>query len=292
MMTTPWQPVPDVVRAPGGAQEVVSLGDGPAILFVHGDLFAHWFLPVAADPALDGFRRVIVRRAQPVEVGEAPADMSDHAEAFVAMLDALDLADAHVCGHSFGALVALQLAAGPHRHRVRSLVLLEPAPAGVLVEPDEGAAGRKHLGPAMAAAAAGDLEAAYDGFVTAVARPDHRELTVRAIGAGALEESVRRARSLLVMGVAAGRWDQVLDETAIRQPVLLLAGGSSRRTAEYAPPTVARLARLLPRARVVELPECTHLMTLEHPGAVARHIAAFVRPVRGAQPNAKYRSQT
>ena len=53
MMTTPWQPVPDVVRAPGGAQEVVSLGDGPAILFVHGDLFAHWFLPVAADPALD-----------------------------------------------------------------------------------------------------------------------------------------------------------------------------------------------------------------------------------------------
>ncbi|MDN5768706.1 MAG: alpha/beta fold hydrolase [Humibacillus sp.] len=49
--------------------------------------------------------------------------MSEHAAAFVDALDALGLADAHLCGHSFGALVALELAAGQHRNRVRSLVL-------------------------------------------------------------------------------------------------------------------------------------------------------------------------
>ncbi|HSF99065.1 MAG TPA: alpha/beta fold hydrolase [Ornithinibacter sp.] len=76
---------------------------------------------------------------------------AEHAAAFVATLDALGLADAHVCGHSFGALVALELAAGRYRHRVRSLVLLEPAPAGVLTDPDEGEAGRRVLGPVMGA---------------------------------------------------------------------------------------------------------------------------------------------
>ncbi|MDN5768705.1 MAG: hypothetical protein L0H96_22900 [Humibacillus sp.] len=47
----------------------------------------------------------------------------------------------------------------------------------------------------MAAAAAGDVESAYDGFVTAVGRSDHRDVTVRAIGEAAFRESVRRSRS-------------------------------------------------------------------------------------------------
>lgn len=45
------------------------------------------------------------------------------------------MADANVCSHSFGALVALQLAAGSTGSRVRSLVLMEATPAGVLIDP-------------------------------------------------------------------------------------------------------------------------------------------------------------
>lgn len=137
----------------------------------------------------------------------------------------------------------------------------------------------------MGAAVANDLEAAYDGFVTAVGRPDHREITVRAIGQGALDESVRRARSLLALGGAAGNWDLVLDEEAIRQPVLLFAGEKSPAMAQFAPLTVNRLARLLPHARVVVLPGSTHLMTLENPSALAQHIASFVLDVDGTPEN-------
>lgn len=279
MTTQPWRPLPTGLGGPDAAQQVVDLGDGPAILFVHGDLFEEWFVPVASHRALDGFRRVLARRVEPVAVMGPPPSMTEHAAAFMATLDALGLEDAHVCGHSFGALVALELAAGRYRSRVRSLVLLEPAPAGALTDTDEADAGRQVLGPVMGAAAAGDLEAAYDGFVTAVGRSDHREITVRAIGESALAESVRRARSLLALGGAAGQWELVLSEGAIGQPVLLLAGGRSREMAAYAPPTVGRLARLLPHAQVIELPATTHLMTLEDPGAVAHHIAAFAREV-------------
>lgn len=280
MSRQPWRLLPTTGSpGPDPAQEVVDLGHGRTILFVHGDLFEHWFLPVAAHPALAGCRRVLSRRAEPLSTLGPPVLIGEHAAAFAATLDALDVADAHVCGHSFGALVALQLAAGPTGDRVRSLVLLEPAPAGALTDPDTTEAGRRALGPAMAAIAAGDLEAGYDRFVTAVGRPDHRAVTLDAIGPQAVAESVLRARSLLALGAAAGQWDLILDEAAITKPVLLLAGGMSRELAAYAPPTVPRLHRLLPHARVVELPRTTHLMPLENPGGVAHQIAAFTREV-------------
>lgn len=162
-MTRPWRLLPDGPRTPDDAQEIVDLGDGPTILFIHGDLFEVWFLTIAVDPALDGFRRVLARRVEVLAGVGKPASIAEHAEAFATTLDALGLVDAHVVGHSFGALVALQLAAAQHRHRVRSLVLLGPAPAVVLSDPEEGEAGKEVLGPVMGAAASGNLEAAYDG---------------------------------------------------------------------------------------------------------------------------------
>lgn len=148
----------------------------------------------------------------------------------------------------------------------------------MLTDPDTVQAGRRVLGPATAAVAAGALEAGYDRFVTAVARPDHRAITAAAIGPDAIAESVLRTRSLLALGAAAGQWGQILDEAGISQPILLLAGGRSHEMAAYAP-TVARLSRLLPRAQVIEMPEATHLMLLEDPGTVANHLAAFTRTV-------------
>lgn len=148
----------------------------------------------------------------------------------------------------------------------------------MLTDPDTVQAGRRVLGPATAAVAAGALEAGYDRFVTAVARPDHRAITAAAIGPDAIAESVLRTRSLLALGAAAGQWGQILDEAGISQPILLLAGGRSHEMAAYAA-TVARLSRLLPRAQVIEMPEATHLMLLEDPGTVANHLAAFTRTV-------------
>lgn len=285
MTTQSWRLLAEGPRSPGPPQEVVDLGSGSAVLFIHGDLFEEWFLPVARDPALDGFRRILARRAEPLDVLGPPPTMSDHAAAFVEVLDALGLSEVHVCGHSFGALVALELAAGDHRRRVRSLVLLEPAAAGALTDVDEDDVGRQILGPIMGAAAAGDLEAAYEGFVNAVGRADHREVTARAIGEDGVTESVRRARSLLALGGAAGQWQQELDEERIEQPVLLIAGARSAEMARYAPPTVTRLAELLPHAQVFEIPRGTHLMTLEEPSAVADQIADFARRVEASHPS-------
>jgi pimeloyl-ACP methyl ester carboxylesterase len=259
-------------RDQGGDQ-----GAGLVILLVHGGVFSDSFLPLAGDPALAGFRRILIRRsgyelAPPLH----QLTLADHARHCAELLRALGTGPAHVCGHSLGALVSLQLALDSPS-TVNSLVLLEPAPGGELASPDDLAAIGALLGPAFAAAAEGDLETAFDTFLTGVGRPDHAQVIEAALGAQGYQRAVAQTGSLVQEAQAVASWRFSAEQARqITQPTLLVQGGRSRELARFAPQTVSRLSDMLPHAEAVVLPGVSHLMPLEDPGAVARLLAGFV----------------
>jgi pimeloyl-ACP methyl ester carboxylesterase len=268
----------------GEQLEVIDRGDGEPVLLIHGGVFSDWFAPVAASPQLAELRRIRVRRAGflPEVAPTRPLSFADHARHCVLLLEALGLHSAHVCAHSSGALIALQLALDVP-HAVRSLVLLEPAPAGDLCSPAEVKAVGPLLGPAFAAVAAGELDAGFETFLAAVGGPGARELVEAQLGADGLREAVRQAVTLPYEGQALGDWRfTAADAARIDQPMLLVRGGRSEEVAPFAPRTVTALAAMARHSRVVTLPGVTHLMPLQDPAAIADLIRSFVSETVGS----------
>ena len=271
---------PDVRRLEVGGDviEYEDRGAGEPILLVHGGVFADWFVPVLRSGALDGFRVVRLRRAGYAEGSEptTPRSFADHARHCGLVLDALGLARAHVCGHSSGALVGLQLALD-RPEVVHSLVLLEPAPGGALGGPVDPAAADL-IGGAMAAWAAGDPTTGVDRFLTAVGRPDYREVLQQALGPEGYARAVRESAAFPPEVAAVWAWPFGPAEAGrLGGPMLIVEGGRTAEVAVFRPDSVARLVALVPHAHVRVLPGVSHLMPLENPAGVGALIADFAR---------------
>jgi pimeloyl-ACP methyl ester carboxylesterase len=265
------------LRLAGEQVEVADDGDGEPVLFLHGGVFSDWFTPVAAQPRLARLRRIRMRRAGylPGVAPTRPLSIADHARLCALLLEAVGLRSAHVCGHSAGALTAIQLALDAPQC-VRSLILLEPAPAGDLATPDEMAAIGPLLGPAFGAVAAGDLDTGFDSFLAAVGGPGARELVEQQLGRDGLAVAVQQTVSLSYESQAVADWRfSAADAARIGQPMLLVDGGRSDE-APFAPRTVQALAAMVPEAEVITLPGVTHLMSLQDPAAIADLIAHFI----------------
>jgi pimeloyl-ACP methyl ester carboxylesterase len=194
------------------------------------------------------------------------------------LLDELEIDTAHVCGHSSGALIALELALC-RPDAVQSLVLLEPAPASALVGPQCQAALPAALGPVMAAVAGGEIASAFDLFLRAVGRQNYRAILDAALGPDGYERALRESIFFFSDEVSAVQeWTFGPDEAArIEQPMLLVEGGETATAAAIPPESVRLLAELVPHAETSVLPGASHLMPLEDPGGVARLVAEFAR---------------
>jgi pimeloyl-ACP methyl ester carboxylesterase len=256
-------------------------GDGEPVLLVHAGVFGAWFEPLAADPSLGG-RRVIRMLRAGYTGGPVPAghlSIADHARHAATLLDALEATPAHVVAHSSGSVIALQLALD-RPELVRSLVLSEPPLLDCLAAPEDLELLQTVLGPviggAVAAAAAGDVAAAFEAFMGAVCGPDYRRVLTTALGADALPRAEQDARFFFTDEVrAAAEWTFDEDRARlIQQPVLLVQGGAS------IPPVhrlVARLAALFPNAEVATIDDDDHLLPLRNPAALAHLIEEFTR---------------
>src|SRR3954452_19620561 len=88
-------------------------GSGERVLFIHGSGPADSFLPVAIEPTVRDHYRVI-RYHRRGWAGSSPVQghvtVARHAADCRALLDTLNIAKAHVVGHSYGTCIALQLA--------------------------------------------------------------------------------------------------------------------------------------------------------------------------------------
>lgn len=87
-------------------------GDGPPVVLLNGGMMAY----PAWEPVAARLREhvQVLRfdfRGQLLSPGEGPADLAGHASDLAALLDQMGWSAAHLVGTSFGALVALELAA-------------------------------------------------------------------------------------------------------------------------------------------------------------------------------------
>ena len=267
-------------------------GTGAPVLLVHGSASDLRTWEGQLRPIGERYRAIAYsRRFAPPNPDIPPgADdpMPPHAEDLLGLIDALDLAPAHVVGHSWGGFVAL-LAAIRSPRSVRSLVLMEPPTLPLFVsmppKPSEmlrllvrrprtaAAILRFAAGAAVPAANAfrrGDTGAGIAAFGRGVLGPEAFDRLSPARRAQ-VRENVGTVRAQIL-----GTGFPPLSDDAVRAvalPVLLLTG--ARSPALWAR-IADRLEELLPRVERHEIPDASHVMHEDNPEAVAEAILGFL----------------
>jgi pimeloyl-ACP methyl ester carboxylesterase len=244
---------------------VLSKGDGPPLVFFHGPWGLHW------DPFLDELAGSFTVHA-PEHPGTSPGRPDDIYQldglwdlvlCYDELLEGLGLESAAFVGHSFGAMMACEVAAA-YPGRARRLALIDPLglwredapilnwmllnprdlPGHIFRDPD-GDAARRMFAPAQD------------------------------------PEAVAMARVRLVWAVgASGKFLWPLPDKGLKKrihrvtaPTLLVWGKEDR----LVPPIYGEeFARRLPGARVEIVDQAGHAPHLEHPEAVARLVRDFL----------------
>ncbi|MGH2617586.1 MAG: alpha/beta fold hydrolase [Thermomicrobiales bacterium] len=248
---------------------------GPPLVLVHGSWADHgdWDLVV---PTLAERFRVLTYDRRGHSQSERPpgqGSLDEDAADLAALIEHLNLAPAHVVGHSSGGAIVLRLATR-RPDLFRSLSVQEPALLHLLADhPEHGPAMQENLARIGAVATrleAGDAEGGARQFIETIA-----------LGPGAWEQFPPEVRHLVV-GNAATFLDETRDPepltvdlaalAAFPRPVLFTRGDQSH--ALFAP-IVAKLATVLPHAETRVFVGAGHLPMLTHPEEYAAAIAAF-----------------
>jgi pimeloyl-ACP methyl ester carboxylesterase len=258
----------------GGVVEYASHGAGEPVLLIHPSVTADGLsAPLMEQPELAASYQIITYRRRgygATSVGAEPVTMADQAADAAAVLDHLGVGPAHVVGHSFGGVVALQLA-HDRPELVHSLALLEPPLMGV---PSGPALRDGTLLPALQRYRSGDRQEALDLFLTEVFGPDWRAAVEKAIPGGvaaaeAAADAFFGVDLLCLQGWALG--DGLAG--SLRQPILSVVGTES-------PPFRFEGRRLLhrwfPHTEDFDVAAANHLLQIKNPEAVARGLGRFL----------------
>jgi pimeloyl-ACP methyl ester carboxylesterase len=199
--------------------------------------------------------------------GFHPLTAADDAVTCCRLLDHVGWPAAHVVGHSYGALVALQLALDAPA-RVATLSLLEPAVRDV----PSSAAIVAALQPVIADYRAGDTAGAVDGFLRHVCGDDYRPALEQVVP-DALAEALAEADLFFQAEIAAVQQFtfEPGDSPRIRQPVLNVIGANT------APRFVEGgevVQTWFPNAQRLTIPAAGHLLMIQNPVAVADGLKA------------------
>ena len=241
---------------------VLSKGSGPALLYFHGPWGLTW------EPFLDLLAQHFTVHApeHPGTTPGAPDDIYqldnlwDLVLCYDELLDALELSDAVFVGHSFGGMIACEVAAAAPR-RVRELVLIDPIGFWRDTEP---------VVNWMA------LDVAE--MRRRIFRDPEGEAARQLFGKE--DEAGARVRLAWAMG-ATGKFIWPIPDKGLKKrihrvkaPTLLLWGKEDR----LVPPAYAdEFTRRLPGARVQMMDQAGHAPHLEQPEIAARMVREFVK---------------
>jgi pimeloyl-ACP methyl ester carboxylesterase len=243
-------------------------GGGERVVLVHASPFVSWYQPLIAQ--LRDFSTLTYRRhlRKPATGGYRPLTAGEDAMICARLMDHVGWPTAHLVGHSYGCLVALQLAIDAP-DRVHSVALLEPAARGVSSSERVVAA----LQPIFAAYRSGDTTGAVDSFLRHVCGDDYRTTLERAVPGG-FNEALDNADLFFQAEMpAVQQWSFGGDAAShVTKPVLNVLGAQSA-------PRFVEAAELVqswfPHAERLSIPDAGHLLMVQNPTAVAKGLTDF-----------------
>jgi pimeloyl-ACP methyl ester carboxylesterase len=228
-------------------------------------------LPVVLVPGLNCSARLFAEQI-PALWQFGPVTVADHRrDDSMAAIARRILADAPprfaLAGLSMGGYIAFEILRQA-ANRVARLALLD---TGAGAEVPERTAQRK---PLIALAQQGRFaEITEDQYPLLVHRSRHGDTALKALVRAMNEETGPEAYCRQQQAII-GRPDSRPGFAAISCPTLVLVGDDDQLT----PPTLAReMAAGIPGARLVVVPECGHLSTMERPQAVTQALLDWMR---------------
>lgn len=257
----------------GAAIEYEVQGSGDPLVLIHGAILADAFFPLLHEPDLTSHHRVISyhrRGFAGSDRAHAPFLIPQQAADCRALLQHLGIPRAHVAGHSYGAITALQLALDAPEV-VQSLALLEP---GMLEAIPSGPSFGEALEPLIGMYQRGEKEGALDGFLTAVVGPAYRQVVDTVLPPGAFDLAVADLDTFFQVEMPALQaWQfTAADAQRLRQPVLAVVGSE---TAPIFRETHDLLMQWVPHTEELVIPQATHGLQMMNPQAVAEGLGRF-----------------
>lgn len=267
------------VRANGTDITFAEAGQGDPVVLIHGSLsdYRYWTLQMKAFGAR--FRTVApsLRHYHPERWDGVGDDFNirQHMSDVVALIDALEIAPAHVVGHSRGGHVAFRVAQH-HPDRVRKLVLSEPGGAlDPALSPDADRVNKRFEPGSFQTRAtelirAGNIDGGLEIFLDAVSGPGAWARTPE------VAKQFTRDNAATLLGQVHEKREPFTREAAqaIRAKTLLVLGGLS-------PPMFGQiidaLAAAIPDARKIIISDATHTMNVIRPAAYNEAVLAFLQ---------------
>ena len=257
----------------GGAIEFEQRGDGPPVVLVHGSVIADPWEPMLNHGDLLDNNRVVTfhrrgyGRSLPAQPGRT---LSDEAADVIALLDHLDIARAHVVGHSLAADIMLQTAIDNPR-RLVTMTLLEPGLFSVpsAVGFDEA------MRPLVQIYESGDHRQAMLLFLGGVGGADVMARLEGQLPEGTGELALADVPTLFENDLTAGSSWQLNEKVTgtLDHPTLLVMGSE---TGPIFRESNAALAALLRHVETLEVSGAGHFVHVEAPREIAEALADFV----------------
>jgi pimeloyl-ACP methyl ester carboxylesterase len=256
--------------------EIIDRGNGAPIVMIPG-IQGRWeYMRPAIDALAESFRVVTFPLCGERGCGEHRFDPARGLDNFVdqieSVLDDRTLAEAVICGVSFGGLIALRFAAR-HPERTSALVLVStPGPAFHLRKRHQLYAKLPRLfGPLFLAEVPRRVRRE---IAMAIPHRRHRtQFALRQLGTFAqapISLSRMAARARLI-----GNGDQAADCAAVRAETLVISGEASLDHVVSAEGT-SEYQRLIRNARAVQLERTGHLGYITHPTEFAARVREFL----------------
>jgi pimeloyl-ACP methyl ester carboxylesterase len=250
----------------------VTDGDERVVL-VHATAFVSWYDPLIEQ--LTKFSTLRYRRhlRESPGGGFRPLTVAEDAAICGHLMDHVGWPAAHIVGHSYGALIALQQALDAP-DRVGSLALLEPAARGVSSSEQVVAA----LQPVITAYRSGDRAEAVDRFLRHVCGDGYRAVLEHVLP-HAFGEALAEADLFFQAEMPAVQsWSFGPSEAErVTQPVLNVLG------TESAPRFVEGselIQSWLPQAERLSVPDAGHLLMVQNAPALAHGLTSFLARAR------------
>lgn len=257
----------------GALLEFMASGVGEPVLLIHPSVTADGLsIPLLQRRELASSYRVITyhrRGYRNSTLGPQPVSMVDQAADAAAVLDHLGVRRAHVVGHSYGGVVALQLAHDQPR-LVHSLALLEPP---LMAVPSGPALRERTLIPAAQRYRSGDKHGGLDLFLTEVFGSGWRSALDAAVPGGVSQAEADVDTVFTVDLPSLQRWtfcDELV--ATLSCPILSVVGRDS-------PPFRFEgrqlLHRWFPHTEDFDLENANHLLQMKNPEGMAVGLSAF-----------------